>query len=233
MRRVLSVTGMAVILWLAVGLAGARMGGPDFSLRSASAGEVADPAPTAPAWVALVAPALHRVPGSRVDLPLRHAPLAHAPSAGKLRLSRAEDGRILTTWIPPGGRPEVPVRPGDPGSFQDGSRWNHLTILEERGPWFLLPADPFPAPVWVDLSPLGVEPPVLRLQPGMVLESHRGDLVVVEARQDAVRVRPLAAECGGANPPDSRSSESFTLRGRALRDPNGHLRVRVKSVMAC
>lgn len=235
MIRWLGVALFAVLLWVAAGLTGARMGGPEVGPRSASAGEVPV---VAPAWVPLFTPDLLRPPvdGRRTAfLPLRTSPSTGAPSAGRIRVVFEPDEGIHTTWLPPEGGAELPLWPDVHDSGGDDP-WHHQTVLEVRGSWALLPADPFPAPVWVDFSALPGPPLPASVEEGMILVSPRGDVVVLEVLGDGLRVRaeqPADRWCDGGHPPPLEPADPFVLRGGELRDDHGHLRVRPKYTRGC
>jgi hypothetical protein len=197
MRRWMGVGGVALLLWLAAGWGGARMEGAESLLRIASAGEVA-PA-RGPAWLGLFTSDLLFDRPESVDLSLRQAPLADAPSAGVLRVSFHPESGLRTDWLPP-HRAGGAVR------------------------------------LWLDASALGREPAILRVEPGMILVSPRGDVVVLEVRSSALRVRleqPADMWCDLPPRPPLDSWESFLLQGRSLQDANGHLRVRIKYTRGC
>lgn len=236
MIRWLGVALFAVLLWIAAGLTGARLGGPEIGPRSASAGEV--PA-LAPAWIALFPPDLLRPPldGRRTAfLPLRTSPVPGAPSAGRIRVVFEPGDGIHTTWLPPEGGTELPLWPDVHDPDYGYGPWHHQTVLEVRGSWALLPADPFPAPVWVDFSALPGRPLPTPVDVGMILVSPVGDVVVLEVLPEGLLVRteqPADQWCEGGHPPPLEAAEPFLLGGEELRDADGHLRVRPKYTRGC
>lgn len=235
MRRWTGVAFAATMLWLLAGWAGARMGGAEVGLRASPA--VEQDRPVGPAWLGLFSYTLLGEQPDSVDLSLGQAPHPDAPSLGVLRVLFHPESGLQAHWLPPGGG-GAPV-PLEPDLFDPDwgyGPWFHQTLLEDRNPWFLLPADPFPAPVWLDASPLGEEPPVLPVEPGMILESSRGSVVVLEVQPGALRVRPeQEADMWCDLPPDPPLLpwEAFLLQGRALHDANRHLRIRVKYTRGC
>ena len=231
MIRWLGVAFFAVLLWIAAGLTGARMGGPEMGPRSASAGEVPV---VAPAWIPLFPPDILRPPldGRRTAfLPLRTSPSSGAPSAGRIRVVFEPEQGIHTTWLPPEGGVELPLWPDLHDPDYSSGPWHHQTLLEVRGRWALLPADPFPAPVWVDFSALPGPPLPTTVEQGMILVSPRGDVRVLEVLAEGLRVRleqPADRWCQGGHPPPLEPEEPFLLQGPELRNENGRLRVRPK-----
>ena len=234
--RWLGVAFFAVLLWIAAGITGARMGGPEVAIRSASAGEVSV---VTPAWIPLFPADLLMPPigGRRTAfLPLRTSPSASAPSAGRIRVTFDPDQGIHTTWLPVEGGSELPLWPDVHDPDYGYGPWHHQTMLEARGSWVLLPADPFPAPVWVDFSAFPRPHEPVEVDEGMIVTSPRGDVVVLEVVAEGLRVRaeqPADLWCEGGHPPPLEAAEPFLLQGGDLRDPNGHLRIRPKYTRGC
>lgn len=225
---------VAAVMWGIVGWVGAHMGGPDLSLRTAAAGEV--PGPLVPSWLRLVPSAPAGEGNWSVELSLREAPHPGAPSAGVLRATFDPTAGFTTEWIPPGrGGAAVPFTPDLHDPDWGYGPWHHQTVLEARPPWYLLPADPFPAPVWVEGSALGMDP-LLPIEPGMILDSPQGSVVVEEVSAVELRVRPEQPGdlwCSDGEAPPLRPAEPWSLAGRELRDANRHLRVRIRYTRGC
>jgi len=241
MRRWLTGVGLTVVLWGAAGWAGARMTGTDLTVRSASAGEIA-PNAAPNAWVGLYPPDFFVPPltGRRVVLlPLHSGPTANAPSAGRLRVTLDPEQGLRSTWLPPDDAPAVRFVPDLHDPDWESGPWHHQSFLASQGRWFLLPADPFPNPVWVDLSAFPGAPAVVGIEPGMILRSPEGDVTVLRVSESSVEVRPEAPAdlwCDAGHAPAPAREESaapFLLSGGQLREPGGRLRVTVKYTRGC
>jgi hypothetical protein len=239
MKRWLAGLGLTVVLWFVAGWVGARMGGVDVSIRPVRAGEVA-PVPAPTAWVGLYPPDFFVPPvtGRRVSvLPLHTGPTVAAPSAGRIRVTLDPEGGLRSAWLPPEEGDPVPFSPDLHDPDWESGPWHHQSVLAVQGRWFLLPAGPFPTPVWVDLSGFVSPPAVVEISPGMILRSPEGDVTVLRVQGEGVEVRPEQPAdqwCdAGHAPAVSGAADPFLLRGGQLREPGGRLRVTVKYTRGC
>lgn len=112
----------------------------------------------------------------------------------------------------------------------------HLTIVERRGDWIRLPADPFPPDTWFNSRDLSARPAVLWLEPGSIVTSPRGDLHVLEVDGMTVRARleqPADMWCEAGDPPPVRPAPEIRLRRGDLYTATGHLRLGIKYTRGC
>lgn len=112
----------------------------------------------------------------------------------------------------------------------------HQTYLERRGTWFLLPRDPFPAPVWFNAADLGDEPHVLGLLEVGIVEDHERSLVVIRIEQGHLIAReeqPADMWCESGEPPPLKAWTELRIPRRELYDARGHLRFRPAYMKGC
>ena len=163
------------------------------------------------------------------------------PSEGTHRI-----GRIIVTATP--GRPLVTSFQESGSSIQRPFQtdlyledWGygpyfHQTIVEQRGPWFLLPKNPFPAPAWINLNDISKEFDTQTVEVGGIYELETKSIVIVAYSQSGIVVRqeqPADMWCRDGDPPPLIPSETVEIKYQDLFDKDGHLKIRIKYVKGC
>lgn len=168
-----------------------------------------------------------------------------APGPHRLLLTFRQSEETATEWV--SDRRQV-----------DGYGGYYHTVLERTGDWLLLPADPFPTPVWVhwrstfhsppEIEPLfdqvyqmteveaeiaGLEPPRSPDAPGIVFVRSGDDRIWfrIEGPEDGP-----CPELRSQNPAETRpagESREYPLDIDRLLDDRGHLRLDVKYWRGC
>lgn len=172
----------------------------------------------------------------RRELSLRHHPDPTARPAGTLVLE-AVPGRGLAARYRslPDGRETAFV----PDLFDVDwgyGPWFHQTFLERRGTWFLLPADPFPVPLWMDAGDLSASPELRLLAVGDILSMDGEDWVVSAIGEDAVHLRSEQAAdmwCEPGAPPPLQPAVQRRWSLASLHDARGHLLPDIKYKRGC
>lgn len=172
----------------------------------------------------------------RFVLQLRSAPQETATSEGTL-VVLVTPGKPLRIFYQSGrGRRELEFVPDLFDSDWGYGPYFHQTFLERRGTWFLLPATPFPKPVWVDISQIANEPAVRLLQAGDIIKIPQGDVLVLDADRTIVRARQEQAAdmwCQEGHAPPLQPSPEMRIPVETLYGPTGHLLVDIKYKRGC
>lgn len=162
------------------------------------------------------------------------------PEAGSERVGTiivsAVPGSGLTAHYLPAG--ETRAQPFSPDLYDRDWGYGpyfHQTFLKREDGWFLLPEDPFPEPLWVEIG-RAEEPRVERLYAGEIVRTAVGDMVILEVTDGSVRVRPEQPAdmwCEEGDPPPLEPVEARLLAPADLYDQRGHLTIRPKYLRGC
>ena len=136
------------------------------------------------------------------DLPVYAAPDSTSERVGTIRIARDESEpgphRLVLTFRRSDAEPVEWV--SDRRQF-DGYGGYYHTVLEQRGDWLLLPADPFPTPIWIDWRSTFRSPPLIEPLFG-----------------DVYSMTEIEAEIAGLEPPTSWDSPGIVF----VRSESGH-----------
>jgi hypothetical protein len=167
-------------------------------------------------------------------------PVMREPDPGAERLGTvivsAVPGSGLTAHYVPAG--ETRAQPFPPDLYDRDWGYGpyfHQPFLKREDGWFLLPEDPFPGPVWVQIG-RAEEPRVERLYAGEIIRTAVGDMVVLEVTDGSVRVRPEQPAdmwCEEGDPSPLEPFEETLLTSADLYDHRGHLTIRPKYLRGC
>jgi hypothetical protein len=167
--------------------------------------------------------------------PAMHGPDLAAERLGTIIVS-AVPGRGLTAHYLPVGESRAQAFSPDLYDRDWGyGPYFHQTFLEREDGWFLLPEDPFPEPVWVEIGRVE-EPRVERLYAGEIIRTALGDMVVLELAEGSVRLRPeqpVDMWCKEGDPPPLEPFEETLLTPTEVYDRRGHLTIRPKYLRGC
>lgn len=112
----------------------------------------------------------------------------------------------------------------------------HQTFLERRGNWFLLPAVPFPQPVWINVNEFANEPNVRLVERGEIITMPGYDLVVLGIDRGVFRARRAQdadMPCGEDSQLPLTPSTEIRLQVEDLYSPTGHLLADIKYKRGC
>lgn len=169
-------------------------------------------------------------------VPLRSLPNEASPPGGVLIIVAAPGKGLAVFHAGGGGGGATPFTPDLIDPDWGYGPYFHMTIVERRGDWIRLPADPFPPDTWFNSRDLSAGPAVLWLEPGTIVTSPRGDLHVLEVDGMTVRARleqPADMWCEAGDPPPVRSAPEIRLGPGDLYTPTGHLRLGIKYPRGC
>ncbi|MBU2499283.1 MAG: hypothetical protein KKE57_10305 [Proteobacteria bacterium] len=164
-----------------------------------------------------------------------------SPSTGAERI-----GKILMTAIPgsplmaafQGADASTPI-PFQPDLYLEDWGYGpyfHQTVLDQRGPWFLLPKNPLPVPAWINLNDISKDFHIQSFEVGVIYELDGESIVVVTFTQSGILVRaeqPADMWCQEGDPPPLEPAETKEIKYQDLFDKNGHLKMTVKYMKGC
>jgi hypothetical protein len=168
-------------------------------------------------------------------LPVMREPDPGAERLGTIIVSAVPGSGLTAHYLPVGESRAQAFTPDLCDRDWGYGPYFHQTILEREDGWFLLPEDPFPEAVWVEIGRAG-EPRVERPYAGEVVGTAAGDMVVLEVVDGSVRVRPEQPAdmwCDEGDPPPLEPFKETILTPADLYDQKGHLTIRPKYLRGC
>ena len=170
------------------------------------------------------------------EIKLHDEPRPGATPAGTI-VVEATPGRGLRAFFRPAtGAPATEFVPDLFDVDWGYGPYFHQTFLEQRGPWFLLPAGPLPRPAWVNLSEFGDDANLRRVEVGDIVTGPLGDLFVLGVETGSLRVRPEQKAdmlCEGGDPPPLKPFKETLIPANDLYSEDGHLLVKIKHTRGC
>jgi len=88
----------------------------------------------------------------RKKIDVRKSPTRQSQLLGQIEISAAPAEGLSAVWITPDSSSPFMTDLYD-RDWGYGPHF-HMTVLNRRGSWFLLPRNPFPDPAWIDISEL-------------------------------------------------------------------------------
>lgn len=172
----------------------------------------------------------------RHEIRLRSAPDGTATLAGTL-IIHATPGQGLRAYYRParGGR-EAEFVPDLFDVDWGYGPYFHQTYLERRGAWFLLPAGPFPAPVWIDAGEFTNEPTLQLLATGKIVKTRKQDLVILGIESRVIRARRAQDAdmwCQEGDKPPLKPWTEILIPVEELYSRTEHLLVDIKHKRGC
>ncbi|NNF29256.1 MAG: hypothetical protein HKN73_18670 [Gemmatimonadetes bacterium] len=166
---------------------------------------------------------------------LRPSPDSSAEVLGQIVVA-AVPGRGLTSHYRPAGEGRAMAFTTDVylKDWGYGPPFFHQTFLEERAGWYLLPADPWERPVWLDGNAPGLAE--LRISTGEIIELRGEGFLVLEATPRSLTMRPEQDAdmwCQEGDPPPLRETAPRLMDWDELVDERGHLLIRPKYMKGC
>lgn len=167
---------------------------------------------------------------------LRDAPRPKSKSLGAIVVEATPGQGLRASYRPAIGQTGVDFSPDLLDVDWGYGPYFHQTFLDRRGTWFLLPADPFPQPVWINAAWLREEPRVRLLEAGDIIRAPKGDLFVLGVSLGILSARAeqkadMWCEEGAA--PPLKPAPEFRIPVEELYGPGGHLRVGIKYTRGC
>ena len=123
-----------------------------------------------------------------ISLPLFAEPGKSAKSLGQILLTGHTE--LTAYYVPPEGGPAVLFKPDLFDSDWGYGPWFHQTILERQGSWFKLPKNPFPEPVWLDISILTDKPVIEDVMVGSIYYFGDESFFILGYDDRGIAVRP-------------------------------------------
>ena len=165
------------------------------------------------------------------------SPSSEAEGIGTIILT-AVPGAALRAAFQVAGGPANPV-PFQPDLYLEDWGYGpyfHQTALDQRGPWFLLPKNPFPAPAWININDISTEFYIELLQPGVIYQMEGESIVVVAFTRSGLLVReeqPADMWCQEGDPPPLQPAGTKEIKYQDLFDLDGHLKMTLKYMKGC
>ncbi len=167
---------------------------------------------------------------------LRTAPSRQAAPAGDLIVEALPGRGLRAFYVPSQAGSAVPLVPDILDSDWSYGPFFHHSVVERRGSWVRLPEDPLPREAWLDLGDLGKNAAVTWLRPDDIVESPRGDLVVLSVANGRVRGRPEQdrdSVCEVDTRPPVAPFKEIWIDRSDVYTPTGHIRLQLKYKRGC
>ena len=170
------------------------------------------------------------------EIKLHAEPHASAGAIGTIVVEATPGSGLRAFFRPTTGAPATEFVPDLFDVDWGYGPYFHQTLLEQRGPWFLLPADPLPRPAWVNLREFGDDANLRPVEVGDIVTGPLGDLFVLGVETGSLRARPEQQAdmwCEGDDPPPLNPHTEVLIPPDELYSKSGHLLVKIKYTRGC
>ena len=172
------------------------------------------------------------------NLELYDKPEDMSDKIGTLTVTATPGQGLSYEFVPAGSRDSVPFVPDLFDIDWGYGPHSEHTVLKRDGDWALLPANPFPRPVWLTLR-AGFETALRVYDPlkiGQIYTVDDRSVTVQEIREDGLLLRdeiPDDMPCGEEPAADAVEPETTLWPWAGLFDEDGHFKLRMKYTRGC